>query len=285
MPLQMIFLVALVQGVTEFLPVSSSGHLVLVPVISDQPYQGRAIDVAAHVGTLGAVLVYLWRDMARMTRAMFPGGDPAARRLALMTVLASVPVILAGLIVNAINPAMLTAVTVLAISNIVFAGVLWHADSRHTASRGTGQIGVGEALVIGVAQCFALIPGASRAGVTMTAARYLGFDRLAAARFSLLLSIPAVAGAGTLKGADIIAEGTSTPPSRCCPLSSRLLLGLTRRADFVALLSIGLRRRDHWLDDALACAPDFRIFVWHAAWHRRRPSWALLAFGRLLPSG
>ena len=248
MPLQMIFLVALVQGVTEFLPVSSSGHLVLVPVISDQPYQGRAIDVAAHVGTLGAVLVYLWRDMASMTRAMFPGGDPAARRLALMTVLASVPVILAGLIVNAINPAMLTAVTVLAISNIVFAGVLWHADSRHTASRGTGQIGVGEALVIGVAQCFALIPGASRAGVTMTAARYLGFDRLAAARFSLLLSIPAVAGAGTLKGADIITEGN---------VALGIDAAIVALLSFVfALIAIGWMMR--WLARA-----DFRIFVWY----------------------
>ena len=203
----LIVLVATVQGLTEFLPVSSSGHLALIPLITDQPYHGRAIDVAAHVGTLGAVMLYLRADLLAMLMALRLGGDPGQRRLIMLLTIASLPVILAGFMVNSIDPPWLLDLRTLASANLVFAALLWHADKVGSLGRRIMEMRFGAAIAIGLVQCLALIPGASRSGVTMTAARYLGFERLAAARFSLLLSIPTIAGAGLLKGTDIIANG------------------------------------------------------------------------------
>ena len=248
MPLFLIILVAAVQGITEFLPVSSSGHLALIPVVIDQPYQGRAIDVAAHVGTLGAVLLYLRRDLTDMLRALLPGGDAATRKLIAMLIIATLPVILAGFIINKLDPTWLADVRVLAASNLIFAGLLWQADRIGRMTRAMGEMTFGPAIAIGLAQCLALIPGASRSGVTMTAALFFGFDRLAAARFSLLLSIPTIAGAGLLKGIDIAREGDAA-------------LGMD--AALVALLSFGFALAAiGWMMRWLARA-DFRIFVWY----------------------
>jgi len=248
MPLFLIILVAAVQGITEFLPVSSSGHLALIPVVTDQPYQGRAIDVAAHVGTLGAVLLYLRRDLTDMLSALLPGGDAATRKLIAMLIIATLPVILAGFIINKLDPTWLTDVRVLAASNLIFAGLLWQADRIGRMTRAMGEMTFGPAIAIGLAQCLALVPGASRSGVTMTAALFFGFDRLAAARFSLLLSIPTIAGAGLLKGIDIAREGDAA-------------LGMD--AALVALLSFGFALAAiGWMMRWLARA-DFRIFVWY----------------------
>ena len=248
MPLFLIILVAAVQGITEFLPVSSSGHLALIPVVTDQPYQGRAIDVAAHVGTLGAVLLYLRRDLTDMLRALLPRGDVAMRKLIAMLIIATLPVILAGFMMNKLDPAWLTDVRVLAASNLIFAGLLWQADRIGRMTRAMNEMTFGPAIAIGLAQCLALIPGASRSGVTMTAALFFGFDRLAAARFSLLLSIPTIAGAGLLKGIDIARDGDAA-------------LGMD--AALVALLSFGFALvAIGWMMRWLARA-DFRIFVWY----------------------
>ena len=248
MPLIMVVLVAAVQGLTEFLPVSSSGHLALIPLVTDRPYQGRAIDVAAHVGTLGAVILYLRSDLMAMITCLRPGGDADRRRLILLLTSATVPVILAGFVVNSLDPSWLFDLRTLAIANLVFAGLLWHADRIGAMGRHILDMRFGAALGIGFAQCLALIPGASRSGVTMMAARYLGFDRLAAARFSLLLSIPTIAGAGLLKGADIVADGDAA-------------LGVD--AALVALLSFGFALAAiGWMMRWLARA-DFRIFVWY----------------------
>ena len=248
MPILLIILVAAVQGLTEFLPVSSSGHLALIPLLTDQPYQGRAIDVAAHVGTLGAVLLYLRADLLAMLMALRPGGDQGQRRLIMLLAIATVPVIIAGFIVNDIDPAWLVDVRTLAIANLLFAALLWHADRVGTLGRRIADMKYGSAIAIGLMQCLALIPGASRSGVTMTAARYLGFDRLSAARFSLLLSIPTIAGAGLLKGVDIMQEGD-------------VALGID--AALVAVLSFGFALAAiGWMMRWLARA-DFRIFVWY----------------------
>ena len=248
MPLFMIILVAAVQGLTEFLPVSSSGHLALIPAIIDRPYQGRAIDVAAHVGTLGAVLLYLRADLGSMLGALRPGGEVAQRRLIVLLALATVPVVIAGFVVNSLDPAWLTSLPTLAFANLIFAALLWHADRVGAMTRRIAEMRFGGAIVIGLAQCLALIPGSSRSGVTMTAARYLGFERLAAARFSLLLSIPAIAGAGLLKGADIVADGD-------------VALGID--AALVCLLSFGFALAAiGWMMRWLARA-DFRVFVWY----------------------
>ena len=211
MPLSLILLVAAIQGVTEFLPVSSSGHLVLIPFITAHPYQGQTIDVAAHVGTLIAVLVYLRRDIFNITAAMFGRVDSAQqadhRRLGLMIIGATIPVVLVGFVVNYADWHWLTLVTTLAWANIAFAGLLWAADRFGGQLHGLADMRWSAAMGIGIMQICALVPGASRSGVTMTAARFFGYDRVTAARFSLLLSLPAIAGAGLLKTIDIIDAG------------------------------------------------------------------------------
>lgn len=211
MPFSLILLVAAIQGLTEFLPVSSSGHLVLIPVITSHPYQSQTIDVAAHVGTLVAVLVYLRRDIFDIIAAMFGKMDSAQqadhRRLGLMIIGATIPLILIGFVVNYADWHWLTLITTLALSNIGFAGLLWAADRFGRQLYGLTDMRWSAAMSIGLMQICALIPGASRSGVTMTAARLFGYDRLTAARFSLLLSLPAIAGAGFLKTIDIINAG------------------------------------------------------------------------------
>jgi undecaprenyl-diphosphatase len=150
--------------------------------------------------------------------------------------------------VNRFDPPWLLDLRTLAIANLVFAALLWQADRVGTLGRQIVDMRFGAAIAIGLMQCLALIPGASRSGVTMTAARYLGFERLAAARFSLLLSIPTIAGAGLLKGVDIAAEGN-------------VALGID--AALVVLLSFGFALAAiGWMMRWLARA-DFRIFVWY----------------------
>ena len=252
MPLLLLVLVAAVQGLTEFLPVSSSGHLALIPLVTDQTYQGRAIDVAAHVGTLGAVLLYFRRDLIAMLLALRPGNASQAvadqRQMIRLLIIATIPVFAVGFVVNEIDPAWLTDIRTLAVANLVFAALLWHADRVPDIAGKLADMRYGGAVMIGLAQCLALIPGASRSGVTMTAARYLGIGRVDAARFSMLLSIPTIAGAGLLKGLDIVADGDAT-------------LGMD--ALIVAVLSFGFALAAiSWMLRWLARA-DFRIFVWY----------------------
>ena len=208
MPLNLILLVAAIQGLTEFLPVSSSGHLVLIPIITAHPYQGQTIDVAAHVGTLIAVVFYLRHDIFNITAALFGQVDNVQRaghqRLGLMIIGATIPLVLVGFAVNYANWHWLTLIATLAWANIAFAGLLWAADRFGGQLHGLANMRWSAAMGIGLMQICALIPGVSRSGVTMTAARFFGYDRLTAARFSLLLSLPAIAGAGLLKTIDII---------------------------------------------------------------------------------
>ena len=257
MPLLLLVLVAAVQGLTEFLPVSSSGHLALIPLVTDQAYQGRAIDVAAHVGTLGAVLLYFRRDLKAMLMALRPestaSGSTAEgvadqRQMIRLLIIATVPVFAVGFVVNEIDPAWLTDIRTLAAANLVFAALLWHADRTENTAGKLADMRYGGAVMIGLAQCLALIPGASRSGVTMTAARYLGIGRVDAARLSMLLSIPTIAGAGLLKALDIVADGDAA-------------LGMD--AVMVAVLSFGFALAAiDWMMRWLA-RTDFRIFVWY----------------------
>lgn len=209
MPFFMIILVSLVQGITEFLPVSSSGHLVLLPILTDQPYQGRTIDVAAHVGTLFAVMFFLRVEITRIVIGIgsFGRHNKSDARLGLMLIAATIPVIVAGFYVNYANWNWLTAIETLAWSNLIFAGLLWGADRYGVTVNNMKTMRFSSAIFIGFAQVFALVPGASRSGVTMTAARIFGFDRVTAARFSLLLSLPTIAGAGILKTKDLVSDG------------------------------------------------------------------------------
>jgi len=201
---------ALVQGITEFLPISSQAHLELVPHFTGWPDQGLTMDVAVHVGTLGAVVIFFWRDLWDMTggvfRALKGRQDPGARMAGLL-VLATIPVVIAGYVVNTYYADAFRSVTVIAWATLGFAIVLYIADSAGMTLRRLEHLGVSDAVIIGLAQVLALIPGTSRSGVTMSAARLLGMERAEAARFSMLLSIPAILGAGILKGLELYESG------------------------------------------------------------------------------
>jgi undecaprenyl-diphosphatase len=202
-----IFILSVVQGVTEFLPISSSAHLILVPVLTGWQDQGLAFDVAVHAGTLVAVLWYMRAQIARMTLAWV--GSMAGRphrdaQLAWLVLLATLPVALAGFGLKDLIEGPLRLPVVIAVSTIVFGLLLWWADYFGKRSRDEYTLTVRDALIVGLAQTLALIPGTSRAGITMTAALMLGLQREAAARFSFLLSIPTIVAAGTLMTVDLL---------------------------------------------------------------------------------
>jgi undecaprenyl-diphosphatase len=210
MPLLHIALLAVVQGITEFLPISSSGHLILVPQLTGLDDQGLAIDAAVHVGTLGAVVIYFWRDVWRMTRGageLATGRMTEGARLALYIVLATIPVVIAGLLFKNVIETDLRSAEVIAWTTIIFGIALWLADRFADTLRPLDALTLPHALVVGIAQAIALIPGTSRSGITMTAARMLGYERTAAARFSMLLSIPTIVAAGVLVGKDMAEAG------------------------------------------------------------------------------
>jgi len=209
-PIEHLALIALVQGITEFLPISSSGHLILVPVLSDRADQGLLIDVAVHVGTLGAVVAYLWRDIGRMLtglwRASRGRGDPGLT-LALQLILATLPLVGAGYALSRYGGGVSRSAEVVAWATLGFGLLLWLADRIGMTVKRIEHMGYGAALFIGLAQVLALIPGTSRSGITMTAARLLGYERSEAARFSMLMAIPAIIAAGSLAGFDLYETG------------------------------------------------------------------------------
>jgi len=207
-----IAVLALVQGITEFLPISSSGHLILVPLLTGWPDQGLVIDVAVHVGSLGAVMLYFWRDLGAMLQGLGDwrsgGLEQPGRRLLAQVAVGTIPVVLAGLALKLVGTGNLRSVVVIGWATLGFGLLLYVADRWGASTRGVGDMGYGAALVIGLAQVFALIPGTSRSGITMTAGLALGLRRDEAARFSLLLSIPTIIAAGALLGLDLVAQGT-----------------------------------------------------------------------------
>ena len=208
-PVQAIVL-ALVQGLTEFLPISSSAHLILVPALLGWPDQGLAFDVAVHVGSLVAVVAYLRRDLANLVGGWFRavgGGRPFApeSRMGWMLAAATVPVGLAGLVAGEAVEDHLRSPGVIAGANLAFALLLLAADRWGTATRDEGSLGLRDAVLVGCAQALALVPGASRSGVTMTAGLALGLTPRAAARFSFLLAVPVIVLAGGAKGVELLA--------------------------------------------------------------------------------
>ena len=205
----------LLQALTEFLPISSSGHLVLAPHLIGGETSSLTFDVGLHVGTLAAVLVYFWRDWAAIAVALLqdlPRHGPrvgrwsAPSRLGLWIAVATLPAVLVGpLLKDTLEQAVRTPAAV-GVSLLWFSGVIWWADHARERHRDERDLTLRRALFIGVAQAIALIPGTSRSGISIAAARWLGFDRGAAARFSFMLSAPAVAGAATLTLGSAIAQ-------------------------------------------------------------------------------
>ncbi|MEM7225907.1 MAG: undecaprenyl-diphosphate phosphatase [Pseudomonadota bacterium] len=219
MPLLHVLILALVQGVTEFLPISSSGHLILtwqildgagVEGVPNGEAQRLILDVAVHLGTLFAVLLYFRRDVAEMIAGalkLMTGQRTQGGTLAIMVVFATLPVVAAGVSFKDEITAFLRDPVVIAWATIGFGLLLYMGDRWGATNLRLVNMNYGRALVIGVAQVLALVPGTSRSGITMTAARFLGFERTEAARFSMLLAIPAILGAATLAGLDLVRLG------------------------------------------------------------------------------
>lgn len=209
-----ILVLALVQGLTEFLPVSSSAHLILVPVLTGWQDQGLAFDVALHLGSLAAVLIYFRDDILVMTRSwtqsLLTRRLDADARLAWAVILGTIPVGLAGLAFDDIIEDTLRSPLYMAAGLIVFGLALGWADWKHRGQRDERQLTWKDVLFIGVAQAIALFPGTSRSGITITAALLLGLSRDAAARFSFLLSIPVITIACGLKTVELINSGGDT---------------------------------------------------------------------------
>lgn len=211
LPLWHLAVLAIVQGVTEFLPISSSAHLILVPIVAGWRDQGLAIDVAMHIGTLAAVCAYFWRDVGAMLRgtgALLRGRGGGEARLVMQLALATLPVVVAGLVLHDTIAHDWRDPVLIATTTAVFGIVLWIADRRSGVASGTvADSSWRQALLIGLAQALALVPGVSRSGITMTAALFLGFTRAEAARYSLLLSIPTTFAAGTLAAVELVRSG------------------------------------------------------------------------------
>lgn len=205
-----ILILALVQGLTEFLPVSSSAHLILVPLLTGWEDQGLAFDVAVHVGTLSAVVIYFRKEISRMfvswVASVIGKGLDQDAKLAWAVLLGTIPVGLAGLLFKDFIEEHLRSAYVLAAATLVFALLLWWADAKARGERDEYSIRWVDVLFIGLAQALALIPGTSRSGATMTAGLFLGLSRQAAARFSFLLSIPVIVLAGGLETLDYLKE-------------------------------------------------------------------------------
>ncbi|GIX30502.1 MAG: undecaprenyl-diphosphatase [Porticoccaceae bacterium] len=205
-----ILLLALIQGLTEFLPVSSSAHLILPAALFGLPDQGLAFDVAAHLGSLAAVLVHFRSELAAMAGALVgrAGAGEAfqQRRLFACLVLATVPAGLAALALGELVEARLRSVAVIAATTLFFGILLGAADRLGGRRRRLDTLGLRDALLIGAAQALALVPGTSRSGITITAALFLGFEREAAARFSFLLAIPVIALSGLYEVRELLAS-------------------------------------------------------------------------------
>lgn len=210
MTLDQILLLSFIQGMTEFLPVSSSGHLVLVPVLCGWKDQGQLIDVAAHVGTLGSVLIYFYKDVL----ALFKGSISLLRgrlnentRLLLNLVVATIPVVLVGVFFEKVIGESLRSVTLIAWMGILFGILMYLADRYGKLIETTSDIGIKQAIFFGLAQCVALINGVSRSGICLTMGRFLNYKRQDAARFAFLMAIPTLTAAGVLKGYKLVKSG------------------------------------------------------------------------------
>lgn len=229
MPLYYLLLVAVIQGITEFLPVSSSGHLILLPNLTGMTDQGQAIDVAVHVGTLAAVVIYFWRDVAvglgGLPRLLRGRVDTPGAKLALLLIVSTIPVIVAGLIlkVTGLSDAM-RSIAVIGWTMLVFGIVLYWADQKGPVDKTAEDWTMGDAIKMGLWQVLALIPGTSRSGITITGARMMGYARTDAARLSMLMSIPTIVASGLLLGVEVAGEADA---------------GLARDAGIAALFAFG----------------------------------------------
>ncbi|WP_425084004.1 undecaprenyl-diphosphate phosphatase [Ruegeria profundi] len=206
-----LILVAIIQGLTEFLPVSSSGHLILLPNLTGMQDQGQTIDVAVHVGTLGAVVLYFWSDVKQAIRGL-PAAltgriDTAQARLALGLIVATIPTVLAGLVLflTGLTEA-LRSIAVIGWTMLLFGLLLYWMDQKGPQTKIAADWTLRDAAIMGLWQAIALIPGTSRSGITITGARHLGYTREEGARLAMLMSIPTIIASGVLLSLDVAHE-------------------------------------------------------------------------------
>lgn len=235
-----LFLVAIVQGLTEFLPVSSSGHLILLPHLTGHADQGVAVDVAVHVGTLFAVIIYFWSDVrlaiSGLPRLALGRADTDGARLALLLLIASVPVIAFGLILKITGLyEELRSIKTIGWAMLVFGVLLYWADQNGGTDKTAQDWTISDAMTMGVWQAIALIPGTSRSGITITGARFLGYNRADAAKLAMLMSIPTIIASGVFLGgkAAVMAD---TALLRDCAIAAAL-------AFVAAMLALSLMMR------------------------------------------
>jgi undecaprenyl-diphosphatase len=258
--LPLLLFLALLQGLTEFLPVSSSGHLVLARALAGDPGLGQSltVEVALHVGTLGAVLVYFRRELAGLARGLLrPGAaDPplagGERRLVAYLLLGTVPAGLAGLFLEDLVEEAFSRPALAGTMLLITAAALWATRRIPEGALPETGMGAGRALLIGVAQSLALLPGLSRSGATLVAGLALGLEREAAFRFSFLLSIPAITGAALLQAARLLRSGEAASALDPSLLGAMFLAGLVGYACLVILRRALVGRRLHLF--ALYCA-------------------------------
>ena len=213
MPLYQAIILAIIQGFTEFLPVSSTAHLAIVPALLHWTDPGLAFDIALHIGTLAAIIIYFFKDWVSIilngVGIPFAGSQPDenSRWLLWYMVIGTIPVGIAGLLFKKQAEGPWRTLVVMGVMLIVVGIVMWVADRVGKEKRGLNEMSWTDAIWIGVAQALAVIPGTSRSGITITAGRFRHLDREAAARFSFLLSTPAIAAAAAKDAWDLHKEG------------------------------------------------------------------------------
>lgn len=211
MSLLYLLIVALIQGLTEFLPVSSSGHLILLPNLTGAEDQGQFIDIAVHVGTLGAVILFFWKDvrigLLGVPRMLTGKVDTPGAKLAFLLAIATIPVIVFGLIlsVTGLSEAM-RSITVIGWTMLIFGIVLYVVDQKGGTEKREADWSLRDAVIMGLWQALALIPGTSRSGATISAARALGYNREDGAKLAMLMSIPTIFASGLFLTLDVIAD-------------------------------------------------------------------------------
>lgn len=206
-----VIILAIIQGITEFLPISSSAHLILPSELLGWKNQGIAFDIAVHIGSLLAVVLFFRKDITHVTvdwfASIFKGQSTANSRLAWWVIIGTIPAVVFGYLCKPLIEEYARSAAIIAITTIVFGVFLLVADKTAKQTKTLEKLNLSSVIWIGLSQMLAIIPGTSRSGITMTSALMLGFDRESAARFSFLLSIPTILGAGVLAGMDLV--GTS----------------------------------------------------------------------------
>ncbi len=206
-----LILVAIIQGVTEFLPVSSSGHLILLPGLSGASDQGLAIDVAVHLGTLGAVVLYFWSDvrqaLAGLPEVLTGRIDTPRAQLAFGLIVATIPTVIVGAILYLSGlQQSLRSIAVIGWTMLGFGLLLYWMDQKGAQTKHASDWGIRDAVIMGLWQVLALVPGTSRSGITITGARQLGYKREDGARIAMLMSIPTMLASGALLSVDVIQD-------------------------------------------------------------------------------